>query len=104
MANLELLVIEVAYALPDSQKVILLTVVSGATIAEAIQLSGILTIFPEIDLAKQRVGVFGKLKKLTDLVEAGDRIEIYRPLVIEPKEARRLRVMQKKNAGSRNSR
>ena len=96
MANSNVIEVEVAYAQPDQQKIVRLEVASGVTVAEAIQLSGILSIFPEIDLGKHKVGVFSQKKDLTDLVEAGDRIEIYRPLIIEPKEARRLRVKKKK--------
>lgn len=81
--------IEVAYALPHKQTLITLEIEEGATIERAILCSGILNEFPDIDLTQQKVGVFGKLKALSDIVKAGDRIEIYRPLIIDPKEARR---------------
>lgn len=83
--------IEVAYALPDKQKIIALQVEAGASIEDAISASGILNLFPEIDLSRQKVGVFSKPRRLSDLVLAGDRIEIYRPLIIDPKEVRRKR-------------
>ncbi|MHB1948366.1 MAG: RnfH family protein [Gammaproteobacteria bacterium] len=83
--------IEIAYARPDQQKILSVEVKEGATIEEAIDRSGILEIFPEIDLTKQKVGIFSQIKKLTDRVKEGDRIEIYRPLLIDPKEARRKR-------------
>lgn len=83
--------IEVAYALPDEQRILTLQVEEGCTIETAIDRSGILEIFPEIDLMKQKVGIFSKLKKLSDHVQDGDRIEIYRALLIDPKEARRNR-------------
>jgi uncharacterized protein len=81
--------VEVAFAASSKQKIIALDVDAGSTIQSVIQQSAILTVFPEIDLAKQKVGIFGKIKSLSDTVKAGDRIEIYRPLTIDPKEARR---------------
>ena len=90
MANL--ITVEVAYAKPDAQKIITVQVEKNSTIEMAIQRSGILELFPEIDLTKQKVGIFSQLKKLTDKVQHGDRIEIYRELTIDPKEARRKRV------------
>lgn len=89
-------IIEVAYATLAQQRILELEVDEGCTIAEAIHHSGILTHFPEIDLAKQKVGIFSQSKKLTDKVKAGDRIEIYRPLAVDPKEARRTRANQQK--------
>lgn len=83
--------VEVAYATPAAQKIISLEIEPGLTIETVIDRSGIVEFFPEIDLMKQKVGVFGEIKKLTDIVQAKDRIEIYRPLVIDPKEARRKR-------------
>lgn len=83
--------VEVAYAAPDKQYLKSLSVPSNSTIAAVIQLSDVLIAFPEIDLNKQKVGIFGKLKQLTDPVKAFDRIEIYRPLLIDPKEARKKR-------------
>lgn len=83
--------IEVAYATPEKQRIIELVVEAGCTIEEAIKQSGMLVLFPEIELTKQRVGVFSQSRKLTDKVSEGDRIEIYRPLAIDPKEARRAR-------------
>jgi uncharacterized protein len=83
--------VEVAYALPDKQKILSLEVEEGSSIQSVIERSGILILFPEIDLSTQKVGVFSKAKELTDSVNEGDRIEIYRPLLINPKEARRKR-------------
>jgi hypothetical protein len=81
----------VVYALPDRaiRKTLLLP--AGATVREAIELSGLLAERPEIDLASNRVGVFGRLKGLDDMLRDGDRVEIYRPLKADPKEARRRR-------------
>lgn len=84
--------VEVAYAGVERQQIICVRVAEGVTVEEVILLSGILVIFPEIDLARQKVGVFSQQKKLTDLVREGDRVEIYRGLVMDPKEARRKRV------------
>lgn len=81
--------IEVAYAKPDEQRLLVIEIEVGSTIEAAIRRSGILTLFPEIDLTQQKVGVFSKPRLLSDIVYAGDRIEIYRPLSIDPKEARR---------------
>jgi putative ubiquitin-RnfH superfamily antitoxin RatB of RatAB toxin-antitoxin module len=83
--------ISVAYATPEIQKVIELEVPRGCTIQEAINQSGMLTLFPEIDFSKQGIGIFSRPKKLNDVVQPSDRIEIYRPLLIDPKEARRAR-------------
>jgi hypothetical protein len=93
MANAEPgpLGVEVVYATAERQRLIALTVAPGATVAEAIAASGILREFPEIDLSVNRVGVFGQLVRLGDVVQADDRVEIYRPLQADPKEARRQR-------------
>lgn len=91
-----MLSIEVVYASVTAQKVIALSVKEGATIQEAIEQSGILSSFPEIDLTQQKVGVFGKRKVLSDIVQDNERIEIYRPLVIDPKEARRAKAKRQK--------
>ena len=91
MDNLEGIAIEVAYATPAKQTIIKLTVEQGTTIETAIERSGILELYPEIDLQLQKVGVFSKIKTLNYKVHQGDRIEIYRPLTIDPKEARRAR-------------
>ncbi|RDI48050.1 RnfH family protein [Aquicella lusitana] len=93
----KLIKIEVAYALPDQQRILALEVEAGCTIEEAIHRSGMLALFPEIDLTQQKVGIFSKARRLSDGVKEGDRIEIYRPLTIDPKQARRLKA--KKTAG-----
>lgn len=87
--------VEVVYASEHSQKLITVEVDQGATIETVIRRSGILADFPEIDLARQSVGVFSRQRALTDIVQAGDRIEIYRPLLIDPKEARRVRAKKR---------
>lgn len=84
-----MLQIEVAYASSDRQLIIELQVEDGATIEDAIQRSGILQKFPEIDLACNKVGIFGKQVTLEQAVCAGDRVEIYRRLIADPKQVRR---------------
>lgn len=87
--------VEVVYANEQSQKVISLEVDEGTTIEMLIRRSGMLAYFPEIDLTRQSVGVFSRQRALTDIVHAGDRVEIYRPLQIDPKEARRARAKKR---------
>ena len=86
--------IEVVYALPDQQVVIPLTVADDTNIEQAILASGILTQFPEIDLTQNRVGIYSRLAKLSDGLLDGDRIEIYRPLLEDPREIRRRRAKE----------
>jgi hypothetical protein len=104
MANAETMPVEVVYALPDRQVIVALDVPADASIADVIAQSGLLEQFPEIDLGRNKVGVFGKLGKLTETLYAGDRVEIYRPLIADPKEVRKKRAAQgkvmKKGAGA----
>lgn len=83
--------IEVVYPLSDEQVLISLTVASPISVEQAIRQSGLLQRYPDIDLQRNKIGVFGKLVKLTDLLNTGDRVEIYRPLLQHPMEARRKR-------------
>jgi hypothetical protein len=91
MENGEKIAVEVAYALPVSQVIIPVKVNAEMSIEEIIKHSGILDSYPEIDLDNNKVGVFGKLSKLSSTLREGDRIEIYRPLIADPKEVRRQR-------------
>jgi hypothetical protein len=91
MGNADQVTVEVAYARPDEQVVIELQINRPATLQQAIMDSGILQRFPEIDLAHNRVGIYGKLKPLNVPLHQGDRVEIYRPLIADPKEVRRKR-------------
>ena len=86
-----LLRVEIAYALSESQVLIALEMEEGATIRQAIERSGILVRFPGIDLARQSVGIFGKTARLDTALRDGDRVEIYRSLIADPREARRRR-------------
>jgi len=95
MVAAKLISVEVAYAKANEQRILVLEVEEGSSIETVIDRSGILMLFPEIDLHKQKVGIFSQSKKLTDKVSAGDRIEIYRPLLIDPKEARRKKALRK---------
>lgn len=88
--------VEVAYARPEQQLLLEVTVAAGSTLEEAVRASGVLDRFPEIDLGKNQVGVFGKLTPLGARLKAGDRVEVYRPLLADPKEVRKLRAAQGK--------
>jgi uncharacterized protein len=84
-----LMKVEVAYATPESQVLIAVDIEPNATIQNAIDVSGILARFPEIDLTRQAVGVFSQRASLQTQLREGDRVEIYRPLLVDPKERRR---------------
>ena len=83
--------VEIAYALPEQQLIITIQIAERSSIENAIQTSGILQRFPEIDLNMNKVGIFGKLAKLETSLRDMDRIEIYRPLIVDPKAVRRNR-------------
>ena len=87
--------VQVCFARPDLQVVRDVTVEEGATIRAAIERSGLLGEAYGIDLAQCRVGVFGKLKDLDAVLRERDRVEIYRPLIADPKESRRKRAEKK---------
>ena len=103
MSDYDLIDVEVAYALPHQQKIIALLVAPGTTALQAVERSRIVDFFPEIDLASARMGIFGQAlgtkglePAASQVLQQGDRVEIYRPLVIDPKDARRKRA--EKNA------
>lgn len=85
--------IEVAYGLPREQLLLVLAVPAGTTAREAVRLSRLADRFPDLDPDHAPLGIFGKLEKDPEarVLRAGERVEIYRPLLIDPKEARRLR-------------
>lgn len=83
--------VEVCYALRERQELIQLSLPTGSTVTQAIEASGICSKYPEIDLATNKIGVFGKLTKLDASLHDRDRVEIYRPLIADPKEVRRKR-------------
>ncbi|NIE70922.1 RnfH family protein [Pantoea sp. UBA6567] len=83
--------VEVVYALPDKQYLREVTLEQGATVEKAIEASGLLQLRRDIDLSQNKTGIFSRPVKLGDRVEEGDRVEIYRPLIADPKELRRQR-------------
>lgn len=96
-ANDELITVEVAYALPDEQVILSLEAPANISVEQAIKRSGILERYPQINLDTDKVGIFGKICKLDATLNHKDRIEIYRPLIADPKESRRQKAeMEKK--------
>ena len=93
---MEALRVEVVYALPERQHVVSVRLPAGATVAEAIATSGICGQHPEIELARQAIGVFGRRVSLERLLRHDDRVEIYRPLAADPKTSRRRRAAKRR--------
>lgn len=91
--------IEVVYGLAHKQKLLSLPVTFGVTVEEAILESGIINLFPEIDLSENKVGIWNRAVKLSTVLEDLDRIEIYRPLIADPKEVRKRRAEKAKLEG-----
>lgn len=88
--------IEVAYALADKQTLLRLQVDDGTTLEQAIMLSGIVDIYPQINLLKDKTGIFGKIAKLDTVLREKDRVEIYRELIADPKQVRKQRAAEGK--------
>lgn len=88
--------IEVVYALADVQTLIKKEVPEGTTVMGGIEASGILLKYPALDLSTHKLGIFGKLTKSDTVLRDKDRIEIYRPLIADPKEVRRRRAEEGK--------
>ena len=88
---------EVAYALKDKQAIMVVEADQEMTALEAVKASGILEAFPEIDVDNLKLGVFGKITKPDAVLTQGDRVEIYRPLIADPKEARKKRAAEGKS-------
>lgn len=88
--------VEVAYVGEHEQALLAVEADAGLTAREAVERSGILRRFPEIDLGTNKLGIFGKLAKPDQVLESGDRVEIYRPLIADPKEARKKRAAEGK--------
>jgi putative ubiquitin-RnfH superfamily antitoxin RatB of RatAB toxin-antitoxin module len=88
--------VEVAYALPEKQVIRAVNVDSGTTIGAAIVQSGIMMDYPELELEDAKVGIFGKAAVMTTVLADGDRVEIYRPLIADPKEVIRKRAAEGK--------
>ena len=88
--------IEVVYALPQCEDSVRVQLAPGATAADAVHASGILARHPDIDLGRSKLGVYGRLVAPDTRLADGDRVEIYRPLTMDPKEARRLRARKRR--------
>ena len=88
--------VEVSYALPDKQVILSISLPADATVQQAIEKSAIQSQFPEIELDVNKIGIFGKLVKLDSTLRDKDRVEIYRPLIADPKEVRRKRAEEGK--------
>lgn len=91
MAAPDTIEIEVVYALAERQELVAVVVPAGTSVAQAVDRSGIAGMFPQQDLAACRLGIWGRLVEREQVLKDGDRIEIYRPLNIDPREARRRR-------------
>lgn len=83
--------VELVYALPEHQTLLSFAVPSGTTLGEAIDLSGIQDHYPELDVSSLKTGLFGKVAPKTQVLREKDRIELYRPLIADPKEVRKQR-------------
>jgi len=94
-----LIKVEVVYALPEKQLLLEVEVEEGTNVQDAIKASGILNEFENIDLMVNKVGIWNRTCKLQDRLKEGDRVEIYRPLIADPKEARRARAEKAKEEG-----
>jgi hypothetical protein len=92
----ETLQVDVVYALPERQEVVAVSLPAGSTVSQAIDASGLLTRHPEIDLAKNKLGVYAKLAKADTVLRDRDRVEIYRPLIADPKQVRKQRAAEGK--------
>ena len=88
--------VEVVYALPERQYLRKVTLPEGANVEQAIVSSGLLELRTDIDLSRNKVGIFSRAVKLSDILRNGDRVEIYRPLLVDPKELRRQRAERTK--------
>jgi hypothetical protein len=94
------MIVEVAYARDDKQSLISLEVKEGATLKEAIEASGILNTYKQIDLSKDQVGIFSKFVTLDTILREKDRVEIYRTLIADPKKVRKERAAKAKSMRS----
>ena len=100
MSSANQLNIEVVYARPDAQDVLHVKVEQGQTLLEAIEASGMLSLYPDLDIGGyNKLGIYSRAAKPSDEAKEGDRIEIYRPLVADPKEIRRRRAERAKEEG-----
>jgi uncharacterized protein len=87
--------VEVVYALPEGEDAVCVDLAKGATAIDAVRASGVLESHPEIGLPRHKLGIYGRVVAAGAPLADGDRVEIYRPLVLDPKEARRRRALRK---------
>lgn len=99
MADAETIAVEVVYALPERQRLIALRVPPGTRAGEAVARSGLIAECPELQGQALKLGIYGRLCPEGEVLRAGDRVEIYRPLIADPKEARRARVAKARGEG-----
>ncbi len=103
MAEGEKISIDVCYAMATKQEVVTVSLPAGSTLGDALEASGLLAKYPEIDVKKNKFGIWNKLAKVDAILRPRDRIEIYRPLIADPKEVRKQRAAEgkvmKKGAG-----
>lgn len=95
-SDLKTINVEVAYAEPDKQLILPVNIDVGTTVGGAIVQSGMMMKFPDLDIENSKVGIFGKATKMNTVLRDGDRVEIYRPLIADPKEVRRKRAAEGK--------
>ncbi|WP_371287247.1 RnfH family protein [Colwellia ponticola] len=95
----EKVTVEVVYGVPHKQKILTILVTADTTVEQAIMASGIIDLFPEIDLSINKVGIWNRAVKLSDEVNDLDRIEVYRPLIADPKDVRKRRAEKAKLEG-----
>ena len=91
--------VEVAYTLPEKQSLVSISVPKNCTVQEAVEQSGLLELYSEIDLKENKVGIWNRTCKISEVLQDGDRVEIYRPLIADPKEVRKLRAQKAKEEG-----
>lgn len=96
MSTADHIQIEVIYALPEKQEIVRLRLPPTATLQQAIEASGLIGKYPEIDLSKGKFGIYSKLARLDTALRDRDRVEIYRPLIADPKEVRKQRAAEGK--------
>lgn len=99
MAVRDTIEVEVVYALAERQALVAVEIAAGATVGDAVEQSGIAKQFPEQDLSACRLGIWGRLVDIDQVLNDGDRVELYRPLNIDPREARRKLAAEGKSMG-----
>lgn len=96
MSEAQEILVEVAYALPERQAIIEVKVAPGTTAMQAVEQSGITGKFEDINLDDAKLGIFSKVVSGSQVLQAGDRVEVYRPLIADPKEVRKARAARAK--------